>query len=165
LTVKLYREAKKMSNEQNETNENNQNGLIDMTNRILQVLLSKPVFKQNFKTLLQNIDPDSAPDMVRTLIWQDMEFMFSLIAALPRIANVFIKTADEILIQVKDKIPDGLLEGYIKDLVREIDTESMERLKENFSKLWEELSPVITAAYQTVSVKETVKHEKEAVNV
>jgi len=154
-----------MSANQNEANENNQSGLIDMTNRILKALLSKPVFKQNITTLLQNVDPDSAPDMVRTLIWQDMEFMFSIIAALPRFANVFIKTADEILIQVKDKIPDGLLQGYISDLVQEIDTESVERIKENFSQLWDDLSPIIAAAYQINSNTGAELNKKEAVNV
>ncbi|HOO71174.1 MAG TPA: hypothetical protein PK926_05370 [Spirochaetota bacterium] len=125
-------------------NENNR-GLVDMTNRILKVLLNRPSFKNNVRQVLNNIDAGAAPELARTLLWQDMEFMFGLVGALPAIANTFILLADEIVNQVRDKITPELLRGFIETLARDIDIERAMQVKQNLLEIWQEVEPVLSS--------------------
>ena len=124
----------------------NSRGLVDMLDRIFKVLLNRPSFKKNIQNMLNNIDADAAPRLARTVLWEDMEFTFGLVAALPAIANTFILLGNEIVNQVTDKITPDLLKGFIESMVRDIDVETARELKQNIITLWNELEPVITAA-------------------
>ena len=69
-------------------------GVIDLTDRVLKELLKKPGFKENIRTVLQNIDPDSGRRLVRTLMWQDPEFFLGVLGAVPVVANTLIQCVD-----------------------------------------------------------------------
>ena len=122
--------------------EHENRGLIDASSRVLSELLEKPAVKDSIRTMLQNIDPDNSPQLVRTFLWKDPEFSLGLTAALPAIANTIIKSADELLVQVFEKFPQPLLKSFIVSLVDEIDKESLASLTDNVSKLMKLLTPV-----------------------
>ena len=124
----------------------NSRGLVDMLDRIFKVLLNRPSFKKNIQNMLNNIDADAAPGLARTVLWEDMEFTFGLVSALPAIANTFILLGNEIVNQVTDKITPDLLKGFIESMVRDIDVETARELKQNLVSLWNKLEPAITAA-------------------
>jgi hypothetical protein len=133
-------------------NENNR-GMLDMLNRIMKVLLSRPSFKNNVRLVLNNIDPDNAPELARTILWQDMEFIFGIVSALPAVANAFIQFANEIVTQLQENVTPDLINGFIESLVRDIDIETAIELKRRIHEIWEDIEPIIS---------ESLKHGIEA---
>lgn len=113
-------------------------GIVDATNRIFKVILEKPAFKNNVRFLLNSIDSDNARDLAKTVIWQDPEIVLSLVAAIPSFANTLIKFMDEVLIQVAEKFPPDLLKEFIGSIVREIDTDTVERIRDSISTMIDE---------------------------
>jgi hypothetical protein len=107
------------------------NGVIDLTDRILKELLRKPWFKDNIRTILQNIDPESSRSLVRTFMWKDPELFLALLGAIPAVANAFIKGIDELLIQLKEKFSPELLHDFVKSIVLEIDRKTIENIIQN----------------------------------
>ncbi|MBN2159444.1 MAG: hypothetical protein JW807_08610 [Spirochaetes bacterium] len=122
-------------------------GLVDMLERIFRVLLNRPSFKNNVQQILNNIDADAAPQLARTLLWEDMAFTFSVLGALPAIANVFIRLGNEIVKQVQEKISPEMISGFMESLARDVDVEAARELKQNFTEVWNTLEPVVTAAF------------------
>jgi len=113
---------------------NTDKGIIDAANRILIEVMKKPVLKQNLKNILKNIDPDSAPELAKTLLWQEPEFIMMILAALPSIANVVIKLLDQLLVEMVEKFPPDLLNGYFKGVFEDLDQEAVARIQSNFQK-------------------------------
>jgi len=109
------------------------------TNRILRELLKKPVVKNSIRGFLNNIDPDNAPELARTIIWQDPEVILSLMGAIPSIANVIIRLLDEIIVQVVEKFPPQLLHDFLESIFQDIDREPIERIGTNLTKLFNDL--------------------------
>jgi hypothetical protein len=108
-------------------------GIIDATNRIVKVLLKRPAFKENVRSLLNGVDPDNARELARTVLWEDPEIILSLMGALPSIANSTIRFLDEIILQVRDKYSPELLHGFLEEIMREFDGEAMRSIKDNIS--------------------------------
>ena len=71
-------------------------GVVDMTNRILQETLKKPALKNSVHTLLKNIDPEASPALARTILFQDVAMLLSLVSALPLAANALIRLEHDI---------------------------------------------------------------------
>jgi len=130
-------------------------GIIDASNRIISELLKKTTFKENLKAFEQNIDPDNSPELIRTLLWQDVEVPMGLASMLPVIANSFIKAFDEASAQIMDKFPEPLLQGFVRSLADEIDKESLCRLVRNMNILLEQIRPVLDDAFASQKTKNT----------
>jgi len=141
--------------------ENIDKGLVDLTNRILKVLLSNPTFKDNVRIILQNLDAGSSSEFVKTIFWGDMEFSFSVVAALPEIINIFIGILDESFEQIDKKIPDDLLQSYVVNLFQQIDMKAVERIKNSFSEIREKFSPEIIAEYNKQKSDNTLALSEE----
>ena len=84
-------------------------GIFELGNRIAKALLNKPGFKANLATLLNHIDPGSVPDLVRTLIWEDVGVALSVADAIPKVVNACIKAAEETVTQINDHFPPEFL--------------------------------------------------------
>lgn len=97
---------------------------------ILREILATPFVKDMLRNHLNGIKPENGKSFARTLIWQDMEFLFSIIAALPLIINSVINAVHETGEQLNDKITPELLREYLGNVLSDIDTET---LKEGFS--------------------------------
>jgi hypothetical protein len=125
-------------------------GVIDLSDRILKELLKKPAFKDGVRTVINNIDPASSRQFVRTLLWQDPEFFLGLISALPPVVNAALSGIDELLIQLQEKISPLLLHDYLRSMALCLDSEALERIIKN----GKELSVIILAIADEV-IKET----------
>lgn len=130
-------------------------GIIDAINRILGELLKKPVCKNTIRSVLNSIDPESARDLVKTLIWQDPELVLSLMGAAPSIINTMIKALDEIALQI-EKFPPDLVQNFARAIVQDIDKETMGRALSNLSKIINNLSPIFSELFEG---KEPMKGE------
>jgi hypothetical protein len=106
-------------------------GIIDATNRILRVLLKKPAFKNNIRSVLNSVDPDNARDLARTIIWEDPEIILSLVGAVPALANSIIKFLDEVILQVMEKFPPELLHDFLETIIQDVDRDAIKRIRDN----------------------------------
>ncbi len=132
-------------------------GIVDAITRITRELIKKPVFKNTIRSVLNSIDEENAPEMVRTLIWQDPEFVLSLVGALPSLINVIIKALDEIAIQI-EKFPPALIQDFARAIVDDIDKETMARALDNLSKIKSDLSPVFAELFEEKEMEQRGKH-------
>lgn len=99
-------------------------GLIDAVDRVLRQLLKDPKFKAKVKILINSLDPASAPQLVRTLMWKDAGVFLDLVAAFPELLNIFFLSFKEIVIQMKN-FPPPLLAGFISQIVDRLDGEAL----------------------------------------
>jgi hypothetical protein len=132
-------------------------GIIDSQSRILEALLEKTAFKDGLRHVLQNIDPENSPKLVRALMGKDIEVTLALMAALPALANAVILALDELLSQVRDKFPPALLNDFVQSLLEDVDKETLARVLSGAKDLGDQLSPVFKAAWEV-----THKQKKEA---
>lgn len=102
----------------------NRPGLIDLSNRVLRELLRTPKFKAKVKVLLDNLDPAAAPELVRTLMWEDPELFLDLVGASPQLLNAVIKGGREFTEQMAG-IPSPLLAGFLSQVIDRLDGETL----------------------------------------
>ncbi|HON58139.1 MAG TPA: hypothetical protein P5040_06365 [Smithella sp.] len=124
-----------------------QKGVMDLGDRVLKELLKKPAFKENVRTVLQNIDPDAARRLVRTLMWQDPEFFLGLLGAVPALANALVQCIDELLIQLNEKFSPQLLHDFLKSLVLALDKKTLESVVRNGKLLGTQLWTIAEETY------------------
>jgi hypothetical protein len=105
-------------------------------------LLKKPGFKDDIRDVLKSIDPDAGRALVKTILWQDIEFTLGVLGALPTIANTLIRTLDELLLQVNEKFSLELLQGFLGSMLEDIDKETLRRAILNLRPLIEGLAPI-----------------------
>jgi hypothetical protein len=105
-------------------------------------LLKKPGFKDDIRDVLKSIDPDAGRALVKTILWQDVEFTLGVLGALPAIANTLIRTLDELLLQVNEKFSLELLQGFLGSMLEDIDKETLRRAILNLRPLIEGLAPI-----------------------
>jgi hypothetical protein len=110
--------------------------------RLARVLLSHPRFKTNLRRLIQGIDPDRAPGLVRALLWQDAEALLGLVSALPRAFNFVAAAAGELFRQLNTMPPD-MLRAFLAQLTKELDLETAARAADELRALLEKAEPVI----------------------
>ncbi len=115
---------------------------------IFSEILKKPGLKDDVREALRNIDPQAGRELVKTFLWQDIEFSLGLLGGMPVIANTIIRAADELLIQVNEKFSIELLKGFMDSLLKDIDTESLGRAIKNARPVIEALGPLFKKAWQ-----------------
>lgn len=116
-------------------------GIIDAGSRVIGELMLKTTFKDSLRALLQNIDPENAPQLVRTVLEKDIEVPLSVVSALPAVANSLILMADELIRQVNTQFPPPLLQAFIGSLLSEIDIKTLAQVIENARQMVQDLSP------------------------
>jgi hypothetical protein len=133
--------------------ESTNTGLIESRSRVLEELFAKTAFKDSLRLFLKSIDPDSSPQLVRTLLGTDIEVPLAVVGALPAIANCFIKAGMELIVQVRGKFPTPLLSGFVESLLQDIDNETLVRLITEIRDLVKDLEPVFQAALRAMEEK------------
>ncbi|MBN2179992.1 MAG: hypothetical protein JW743_11250 [Deltaproteobacteria bacterium] len=113
-------------------------GIIDGANRVLKVLLKRPVVKNNIRAVLSSVDSDNARELARTILWEDPEIVLSLMGAVPALANVLVRFLDEVIFQVREKFPPELLREFISAVLQDVDRESITRIRDNLSTMIQE---------------------------
>ena len=121
--------------------ENKQAGAIDATDRVMQELLKTPRFKESLKVIINSVDPQSAPGLVRTLMWEDAEVFLDIVGVLPEIINAFILGGKEMLVQAENYPPE-MLADYLSQMLDKIDGEALGSSMARGSKLHGQLQEV-----------------------
>ncbi|HQJ07671.1 MAG TPA: hypothetical protein PLF54_01625 [Deltaproteobacteria bacterium] len=132
-------------------------GIIDAGGRMIGELMEKTAFKDSLRALLQNIDPENGPQLVRTVLEKDIEVPLSIVSSLPGIANTLILMADELIRQVLEKFPPPLLTAFIESLLAEIDREALARVIEGSRQIVRDLSPVFREAIDAAGQERTAR--------
>jgi hypothetical protein len=128
-------------------------GIIENRRRIVEELLAKPTFKESLRLFLKNIDPDSGPELVRTLLGKDVEVPLAVVSTLPVLANLFIRTARELVVQVRSKYPTPLLASMVESLLQDVDRQTLAGLIEEIRGLGTDLSPALNAFAKAVEAQ------------
>jgi len=134
-------------------------GIIDSQSRILEELLEKTAFKDGLRHILNNIDPENSPQLVRTLLGRDIEVTLALMSSLPALANAVILALDELISQVQEKFPPALLNDFVQALLEDIDKVALARVMTGAKDLGDQLSPVFTAVWKAADQQEKEGNE------
>ena len=134
-------------------------GILEKQIRVTEELLASTVFKDSLRLFLKNINPESGPVLVRTLMGRDVEVPLAVISAMPVVANCLIQIAMELVVQVR-KYPVPMLAGMTESMLRDVDKETLARLIREIRGLGRDMAPVFKAFAQ--SIEEQSFEEKEA---
>lgn len=121
-------------------------GIIDALSRVLEQILLKPSFKDDLRALIQNIDPENSPRLIKAIMGTDIEVPLSLVSSLPAIANIFIKTTEELIRQVNESFPAPVLQAFTESLLAEVDHVALANAVNGAKRLGRDLSPVFAEA-------------------
>lgn len=91
---------------------------------ILGVMLRSTAFKDILRANLNEMSTSSGSSFVKTLMREDPEVFFALIASLPVIVNAMVKASAEFALQLKDKYPPEMLQSFLMSLFQEIDKDA-----------------------------------------
>ncbi|HOO71173.1 MAG TPA: hypothetical protein PK926_05365 [Spirochaetota bacterium] len=94
---------------------------------VISEILATPFIKEMLRESINSARSSSSRDVIKNIMWQDMEFFFSMIGALPLIVNSVISAVEEMGAQIDDKIEPGLLRDYMGEVIGGIDTASVSR--------------------------------------
>ena len=121
---------------------------------ILKEILRTPVFKDILRTNLNQVNPSTGSDLVKTLMGQDPEVFLGLVSTLPAIVNALTRACLELGVQLKDKFPAELLKSYLEALYNDLDTEDLKGCGkvwgELVSSLWEASSELRIGATRSI---------------
>lgn len=108
---------------------------------VMKEVLSTPFVKDLIRSNLQNIKPDKTHPVVNALIWQDPEFILSVLGSIPAVVNSCTGALAEAGKQINEKFSPVLLRDYVGSILKDIDTEELKALAEAYvalgKNLWE----------------------------
>ncbi len=99
-------------------------GIIEAAQRVLRELLKSPRFKASVKVVLNSIDPESSPQLVRTFLWEDVDIFLDLLGVFPELINAFILGFKELVIQLRN-FPPEILAGFISQIMENVDGQAL----------------------------------------
>lgn len=102
--------------------------------RLLREVLRTPPMKELILLQLKDIDPDSAPGLVSTLLWEDPGVSLSLIGALPDFVNWLVEFLLELGRQFGG-LPEPLLKDFLGGIGSGLDQERLKQLPEVYGPL------------------------------
>ncbi len=105
--------------DQDRPDSSSRTGWLDAATRSLRRLLRSPLFKGDLRSLFNQIDPGSAPELIRVALWTDPSVSMSILASLPRTANALILGLLEITAQ-SERFPTPLLANFLRDTLSRI---------------------------------------------
>lgn len=133
-------------------------GILEKQIRVADELLASTTFKDSLRLFLKNMDPESGPLLVRTIMGKDAEVPIAVISAMPVVTNCLIQIAMELVLQVR-KYPAPMLAGMTESLLQDVDKETLARLIREIRELGKDMAPVFRAFSE--SLEELSSKEKE----
>lgn len=104
--------------------------------RVLREIIRTPAFRELIKVNSRDLDPDSARELVRTFLWEDVELSLSLVGTVPEVVNYLAAAVLELGMLMR-VFPEGLLREYVGQAFAEIDLDVLRRYPETFAPLLE----------------------------
>jgi hypothetical protein len=108
------------------------NGGARQNGSIIQEIIATPFIKQMFRESLNSARASSASELIKNIMWQDMDLFLSLIASSPLIVNSLVNALSEAGRQLDDKFEPKMLKEYLGGVLDEIDTASFSRMLETY---------------------------------
>ena len=125
-------------------------GMTENRTRMAEELLASTSFKDSLRLFMKNIDPESGPALVRTLMGSDVEVPLAVMSTMPVVANCLIKIAMELVAQVRGTYPAPLLAGMAESLLQDVDRETLAGLIREIRDLGRDLAPAFSAFSRAV---------------
>jgi hypothetical protein len=88
---------------------------------LIQEILRKPTVKDIVRGHLRAISPGSGRELVKVLIWQDFEFLFSILGSIPAAVNNVVGGLAQLVKEIHDKFSPQMLKGYIGSILSDVD--------------------------------------------
>lgn len=105
-----------------------------LSERLLKEVIATPALKELILLQMKDIKPETAPGMIRTLLWGDPGISMSLFGVLPDAVNWLL----ELLLELGRQL-NGLPELLLKDILGQvgsgIDTKKLQQLPEVYGQL------------------------------
>lgn len=99
-------------------------GWVDAAARVARVALESPRVKASLSTILNAVDPDASPELVRTVLFTDSGVPLAVAGALPDGVNVLIEALHELAKQVTG-FPPALVSETLGSLARRVRIEKL----------------------------------------
>lgn len=98
-----------------------------MSERVLTEVIKTPALKELMILLMKDIDPDTAPGLVRTALWGEAALSLSMFGAFPQMANWLVEFLLEAGRQM-NHLPEPLLKELLVKVGSGIDSSRLRRL-------------------------------------
>jgi hypothetical protein len=105
-----------------------------LSERLMREMMRTPAMKELVLLQLKDIDPDSAPGLVRTMLWEDPGVSLSLFGALPDTVNWLLEFLLELGRQFNG-LPEPLLRDFLGRIGEGIDPERLKELPQVYGQL------------------------------
>lgn len=88
----------------------------------LKELINTPFLQEILRDTIVEMNPTHGPEVVRTLMWENIGMVLSLLDAVPQLANYLIGAISELFVQVDEKFPPTVLLELSRCTTEDIDT-------------------------------------------
>ena len=105
-----------------------------LSERLIREMMRTPAMKELVLLQLKGIKPDSAPGLVRTMLWEDPGVSLSLFGALPDTVNWLLEFLLEMGRQFNG-LPEPLLKDFLGRIGEGIDPERLKELPQVYGQL------------------------------
>ena len=95
------------------------------TNSVLKEVLKTPFIKTILRNNIRAIGHKNGRPFIKTLLWQDPEFILGVLGGLPGVINPIMGAIAEMLEQVQAKFSPGLLKGFSMSILDEINMDPL----------------------------------------
>jgi hypothetical protein len=105
-----------------------------LSERLLKEVIATPALKELILLQMKDIDPETAPGMMKTLLWGDPGISMSLFGVLPDAVNWLLELLLELGRQLNG-LPQPLLKDILGQVGSGIDTDRLRQLPEVYGQL------------------------------
>lgn len=107
---------------------------VGLGERVLREIIATPALKEIILLQMKDIKPETAPGLVKTLLWGDPGISMSLFGALPDAVNWLLEMLLEVGRQLNG-LPEPLLKDILGQVGKGIDDERLRELPEIYGRL------------------------------
>ncbi len=83
-----------------------------------------PALQGGVKIVLNSLDPESTPELVKTLVWEDADIFLSLLASLPEVLNIAFIALRELVGQLDNFTPE-MLSDFVGQMIENLEGEAL----------------------------------------
>lgn len=102
---------------------------------LIQEIIATPFIKEMLREMLNSARASSASELIKNVMWQDMDLFLSLIASSPLIVNSLVNALSEVGSQLDEKFEPKMLKEYMGGVLDGIDTASFSRMLETYGRI------------------------------
>jgi len=106
--------------------------------RVIREIIRTPVFLEMIKAGVHQRDPDSARQMVQTLLWEDASLSLGLMGASPAVMNYMIEALLELGRQL-NQFPEPILSEFLSQMSGDVSSERLRELPDVYGPLLERI--------------------------